>query len=387
MTLSPAWRRRLIDAGVAAAVLVAATIAIGGGREPGSVPRDWLAYLLGLAMAAPILLRRRRPVLGLYLVAAMLFVFYARGYPGFPPAVVLAVPLYDAAEAGHPCRALPVPVFFVTTGVIVASRQDISPLELTDVFLTQAALIAVAMLLGALVRSRRAYTEEAHRRLRAVEAERERDAEGRVVQERLRIARELHDTVAHAISTISVQSGTALYVIDSEPAKARDALTAIRGTAKEALEEMRASLGVLRGDGEPTVAADRDAGLERLPQLLAAVRAAGLDVTVHNGLADVELPADVDHAAYRVLQESLTNVLRHAGPTARVQIRLALADAALELCVEDDGTGVSAGNGGGHGLAGMAERAAALGGRVEAGPRAEGGFAVRAWLPLSGGRS
>jgi signal transduction histidine kinase len=390
MVSSPWLRRWLVDAGLAAAVLASAEIAIAAGREIGALPRDWFAYLLGVAMAAPVLLRRRRPMVELGLVAAALLVFYARGYPGFPPAVVLAVPLYDATQAGHPWRALPVPGFFLTVGMAVALRQGLSPLEVVDVFLPQAGLVAVAMLLGALVRSRRAYAAEVQQRLRAVAAERELVAEQRVVAERLRIARELHDTVTHAISTITVQSGSALFLIDREPAQARDALAAIRCTSKDALAEMRAALGVLRGEREPLAAVDRGAGLRRLPELLSAVRAAGLDVTVDDTVGDAPMPDEVGYAAYRILQESLTNVLRHAGASTRAEIRLARHHGCLEVAVWDDGAragGVVPGEpGGGHGLAGMAERAQALGGRVEAGPRPEGGFGVRAWLPLAGER-
>jgi len=245
------WRRPadvIVDAALTAVVLVAAEIAILAGHESGSIPRNWFVYVLGGAMAAPVLLRRRNPLLAVYLVAAALLVYYAIGYPGFPPAVVLAVPLYDAAYAGRAVRALPVPLALLSTGMIVALRKGTAPLDTVAIFLPQFGLVAVAMLLGALVRSRQAYAVQTQERLRAAAAERERDAERRVVEERLRIARELHDTVAHAISTITVQSGTALYMIDQDPDKAREALTAIRRTGKEALAEMRATLGVLRGD-------------------------------------------------------------------------------------------------------------------------------------------
>ncbi|MEU4192389.1 sensor histidine kinase [Kribbella sp. NPDC026611] len=378
---------RLTDAGLSAVVLVAAELAIVASREPGSISRSWLAYALGAAMALPVLLRRRAPLLEVYLVGLALLVYYAIGYPGFPPAVVLAVPLYDAAYAGRAWRALPVPLLLLGTGVIVALRKGTAPLDAVDVFLPQFALVAVALLLGALVRSRQAYAAESQERLRAVAAEQERESERRVAAERLRIARELHDTVAHALSTITVQSGTALFMLDQQPDKAREALTAIRQTGKEALGEMRTTLGVLRSPGEPAVTPEHNAGLGRLPALLTAVASAGLEVDLTNDLtADVTaaLPAPVDHAAYRIVQEALTNVLRHAGPSARAQVQLRRSQDNLEVEVTDDGTGPADGHTGGHGLKGMAERTAALGGRLQSGAAAGGGFRIHATLPLGG---
>lgn len=377
-------RRWLVDVGVVAMVLAAAEIGIATGHEAGAMPRNWLAYLLGGAMAAPLLLRRRFPAATLYVVAGALLLFYALGYPGFPPSPVLAVPLYDSVRAGYLWRALPVPVGFLSTGLFLAVRHGMVPLDAVAVFLPQVALAVVAMLLGALVRSRRAYAAEVRQRLRLAQQERERNAERRVAQERLRIARELHDTVAHAVATMIVQSGAALRLVDEQPGRAREALAAIRQTGKGALAEMRATLDVLRTDGEPAVA-DRDAGLDRLPGLLAAVRAAGLEVGLDGDLAGERLEKPIDHAAYRILQESLTNVLRHAGPAARAQVSLTLKPESVAIEVSDDGVGVNGSAGpGGHGLAGMRERAEALGGRFDAGPGPEGGFRVRARLPREG---
>ncbi|MFC0004905.1 sensor histidine kinase [Micromonospora siamensis] len=378
----PATRPWLVDAAVTLAVLVVAEFAVVTGQEAGARPRDWFAYALGAAMAAPVLLRRRSPLVALYLAAGALLVFYAVGYPGFPPALVLAVPLYDAALAGHLWRVLPVPSFFLLTGGEVSVRRGLPPLDTVAVFLPQVAVVAVAMLLGALVRSRRAYAAGVRERLAQAEREREREAERRVTEERLRIARDVHDTVGHAIATITVQSAAALQLLDREPERAREALTAIRGTGKEALAELRATLGVLRGDdGGP--ATERDAGLHRLPDLLDAVRAAGLRVELDGDPGGVDLAGPVDHAAYRILQESLTNVLRHGGPLARAQVRLRTAPGTLAIEVGDDGPGAgpTAGDGGGRGLAGMRERVEALGGTFDAGLRPAGGFRVRATLP------
>ncbi|MEU2610253.1 sensor histidine kinase [Micromonospora sp. NPDC007271] len=384
----PVLRRWTVDAGIVLAVLVAAEIAIATGNEDDSIDRDWFAYLLGVAMAAPLLLRRRYPAAVLYAVSAVLLLFYALNYPGFPPALVLAVPLYDAARAGRLWWAVPVPVFFLAAGaVVLIAHREMPPLELLAAFLPQAATLAVALLLAALMRSRAAYAAEVRHRLDQAERERELEARRLVTEERLRIARDLHDTVGHAIATITVQSAAALRLLDAEPERAREALVSIRGTGKAALAEMRATLGRLRSDGRPdrrgSGPPERDTGLHRLPELLAAVRAAGLPVELHSELSGERLPAALDEVAYRIVQESLTNVLRHAGAAARAEVQLRAVPDSLWVEVRDDGVGAGAGGtpSGGRGLTGMRERAEALSGRFEAGPRPGGGFQVRAILP------
>src|SRR5439155_15505856 len=184
--------------------LAATELAIVTGREPDSVGRNWLAYALGVGMAAPLIVRRRFPLASLYAIAVVLLVFYSLRYPGFPPTLVLAVPLYTAVEAGYLWRAVPVPVVFLSAGFFVSLRHGMPALDLVDGLLPHLALAAVAVLLGALVRSRRLYAAEVRERLRRAGEEREREAERRVTGERLRIARELHDTVGHAIATITV---------------------------------------------------------------------------------------------------------------------------------------------------------------------------------------
>lgn len=381
--LRPVVWRWVVDAGIVVVVLAATELAIVTGREPDSVGRNWLAYALGVGMAAPLIVRRRFPLGSLYAIAVALLVFYSLRYPGFPPTLVLAVPLYTAVDAGYLWRAVPVPVVFLAAGFLVSLRHGMPALDLVSGLLPHLALAVVAVLLGALVRSRRLYAAEVRERLRRAEEEQEREAERRVTGERLRIARELHDTVGHAIATITVQSGTALHLLDSQPGRAREALTAIRETGKAAMAEMRTTVGMLRSAGEPAVNADRDAGLARLPDLLVAVRAAGLEVEVATqpDAPDEPLAGPVDHAAYRILQESLTNVLRHAGPAARARVLVRVAPATVEIEITDDGRGPNGEDSGGHGLAGMRERAEALGGRLDAGPAPGGGFAVRARLP------
>src|SRR5690606_8568535 len=200
----------------------------------------------------------------------------------------------------------------------------------------------------------------------------------RADEERLRIARELHDVLAHSISVINVQAGVGLALLDSDPEQARTALTTIKEKSKEALGEVRQVLDTLRTPGAaPRAPAP---GLDRLPELVEQAAAAGLDVTVEGEVPDLAPNADL--AAFRIVQEALTNVVRHSG-SRNARVRTEVRDGALRLCIDDDGpaTGADAG-GSGNGLAGMRERAAALDGTIEAGPRPDGGFRVLAVLPL-----
>jgi signal transduction histidine kinase len=225
------------------------------------------------------------------------------------------------------------------------------------------------------------------RRERAVQARqaREREARRRADEERLRIARELHDLLAHNISLINVQSGVALHLIDEQPEQARSALSAINQASADALKEVRSVLGVLRGNREqpplaPTV------GLDQLDELISRAAAAGVEVDLRVSGARRRLPASVDLAAFRIVQESLTNVVRHAGAKAAA-VELNYGNGDLQVQIDDDGGGraLPSGDGTGSGIAGMRERAAALGGEFEAGPLADGGFRVWARLPIRSG--
>jgi len=272
-------------------------------------------------------------------------------------------------------------------GLVVVELSNHSGLvTLINDFLPSIVVLALAIGLGDAVRSRRALAAETAERLRVAHEEREAEAARRVAEERLRIARDLHDTVAHAMATITVQAGSALHVLGDRDEKLRGALTAIRETSKHALREMRETLGHLRQGTENGAIQVTPGGLDRLPALRDAVAAAGAPVTIAVEGEQRPLPPSVDEVAYRIVQESLTNVLRHAGPAARATVRLCYEPTALGISVIDDGAGAAApdgdGRGAGHGLTGMAERAASVGGHVTAGPRGEGGFEVSARLPL-----
>jgi signal transduction histidine kinase len=205
-----------------------------------------------------------------------------------------------------------------------------------------------------------------------------------VAEERLRIARDLHDVIAHGIATIHMQSSVALHVLDRQPEQAEPALSAVKQLSKQTLSELRATLDVLRADeGEAPLAPTP--GLDQLTSLVDVTRRAGLPVDVRVIGDPVALPTAVDVAAYRIVQESLTNVMRHAGGAARATVTVAHGADAVEVEVVDDGLGAASARSGpaGHGIVGMGERAATVGGTVVAGARPGGGFRVHARLPYT----
>lgn len=380
--LSPAAR----DVSVAALVAVAMTLTIGAATEDDATRSpDALAYLMGVAVAALALAGRRWPMGVLVGSIGVLFVYYGLGYPAFSPAVPLAAATYFAAVAGH-IRAAAT----ILAGVVLVSvgwqtlGEDSSLASVVGAgTLADVALLAAVLLLGEAVRNRRAWAEEVRLRLQRAEADRERDAERRVAEERLRIARELHDVLAHTVSGLNVQAGVAADVIDDEPEQAKVALRTIREQSRAAIVEVNATVGLLRGAATdpPFAPAPR---LSELDALLQMARGAGITVEVAVAGEERPLPGAIDLTAYRILQESLTNVVRHARATsARVLVRY--EDDAVAVQVDDDGQGSSAdANGSGrYGIVGMRERTAAIGGRLDAGPRPEGGFRVRALLPTS----
>jgi signal transduction histidine kinase len=245
----------------------------------------------------------------------------------------------------------------------------------------------VAAAVGFAVKTQRELVVEAQRRAAEAEARSEEEAMRRVDEERLRIARELHDVTAHSLSVIAVQSGAAAHVIDTDTAAARKALTDIKRTSREALAELRSVVGSLRSEGEAAEDAplSPQPGLSRIGELLRPLEQSGVrvDLTVEGDLS--ALPQLVDASAYRIVQEALTNVIRHAGKGASARVDVRVTPLEVELTIADDGTG-GVPQAGGHGLAGMRERALALGGSFEAGPQSPRGWRVAASLPLSGRR-
>jgi len=248
-------------------------------------------------------------------------------------------------------------------------------------------VVAAAWLLGHFAHNYRTYAARLEERTAELEQAREELARRAVAEERLRLARELHDVVAHAISVIAVQSGVGAHVADTNPQEAAKALAAIEATSRAALEELRRLLGVLRQEDEPQGALAPVPGLADLDSLLAEVGKAGLAVKLQINGTRPPLPAGVDLSAYRIVQEALTNVVKHAGP-ARAQVVVGYRDQEVTVEVIDDGRGavtsVSDGRARvGHGLIGMRERVQVFGGDLQTGPRPGGGFRVAARLPLA----
>jgi signal transduction histidine kinase len=343
--------------------------------EPG-----YLGYALLAVSGLALVVRRKRPVAVLAVVAVISVAYYVAGYPDGPGWVALFVALYTVTAQGDGRRSV-----WTAAGVIAALTAvwlltaDLDPLNAAGWVFFRVGGAVMAAALGESVRGRRVLAEEAQERAERAERTREEEAARRVDAERLRIAREVHDTIAHALSVINVQAGVTAHVLDRRPDRTREALETIERTSARALHELRATLGVLREAGDDR--REPPPGLHQLGELAETARAAGLDVAIEGGAPGGEVPDAVQHAAYRIVQESLTNAVRHAGPS-RVTVSVGGGPEGLEIVVTDDGLGGRVDAGDGRGVPGMRERAALLGGEVTAGPLPGGGWQVRARLPL-----
>ncbi|CAL9367758.1 sensor histidine kinase [Streptomyces sp. enrichment culture] len=350
------------------------------GQEGGRAGLDAFARVLLVLACGQLLWRLRRPVPVVFGTAGVTALYLGAGYPYGPVFLAVAVACFSAVVAGHRRAAWAAVGLLWAVHLLVAHwlYRWLPPSGDSAASWGQeaviAAWVAAIVALAELARVRREQWERER-------AERAEAARRRADEERLRIARELHDVLAHSISVIHVQAGVGLALLDSDPEQARTALTTIKSASKEALGEVRQVLDTLRTPGDaPRAPAP---GLDRLPELVEQAASAGL--TVHLEGEAPRLPPGADLAAFRIVQEALTNVVRHSG-SRHARVRLDPGDrTSLRLCIDDDGpaTGADAG-GGGNGLAGMRERAAALGGTIEAGPRPDGGFRVLAVLPLRG---
>ncbi|OLF10846.1 sensor histidine kinase [Actinophytocola xanthii] len=346
-----------------------------------------LGYALLVLSGLALVVRRRRPVAVFAVTALASLAYYLLGFPDGPGWLGLFVATYTLTALGDGRRSL------VTAGAgiavlaacwLVAAADVEPPAAIGWVFFRIGASVMSAAL-GESVRSRRVVAAEALARAELAERSREEEARARVDEERLRIAREVHDTVAHAIAIINVQSGVTAHVLDKRPDRARETLEAIERTSSHALREMRAILGVLREDGDDGDQTAPYPGLGQLDELTAQAREAGLEVDLVTTSPPHPVPGAVGSAVYRILQESITNVIRHVGPT-RVRVELDFGADTAEVRVRDEGrrsgTRVETGPAG-RGILGMRERCQLLGGELDAGPLPDGGFAVTARLPLA----
>ncbi|MEW1803761.1 sensor histidine kinase [Streptomyces virginiae] len=351
-------------AAVFAALAAVLALTVDDGRAP-----DALGWALLLAAHVPLAWRRRAPMPVLLAVVACVAPYHAFDYMHLAPIPASMTALYTVASTGRPKRTLFVGLS--VTSVTLTMQLFVNPHEMVELLRVSGWVIAM-LVFGASIRL--------YRQLVAGVMERaEREAERKVAEERLRIARDLHDLLAHSITLIGVQTSVAAHVLVADPDRLdREALVkaldGITETCREARSEVRTTLDVLRATPEGPLP-----DLASLPDL---VRTSGADLTVRTGAAKV--PAAVGAAAYRIVQESLTNAVRHGSPGADLRVDVGLDEDVLTVRVTNGGTAPGGTGGSGYGILGMRERARSVGGTLSAGPRDGGGFEVAAQLPLPG---
>jgi signal transduction histidine kinase len=373
LTGNRGWRAYLPDVALAGAIGVLLVIhgVIGRAVVPPAAV-DYLLIAVGVVAAAAC---RRMPVVGLLVTTAAMAAYTLRVHPGPPGALAVLGAVYVAANAGHRLLAALASggflASFFAADLAVAAQGSVQPDPERTMLLL--GWFLAANVAGAVSRGRRAYLRQVEERAAEAERTREETALRRAGEERLRIARELHDSLTHSISIIKVQAGVAVHLAHKRGEEVPAALLAIQEASGEAMRELRSTLEVLR---EPD---GRD--LDRLSDLVERTGSASLRTTLTVDGRPRPLPVEVDRAAYRIVQEALTNVSRHAGP-AKAVVRLDYRPDQLVISVDDDGRGARDDMAAGVGLTGMRERVTALGGTLRVGPRDGGGFGVRAELPL-----
>ncbi|WP_190132076.1 sensor histidine kinase [Streptomyces mashuensis] len=383
-----------VDAFWAFLLLALSLLTIADGAGTGSAAGK---TVVALAQCTVIALRRRMPERMLLLSAGTGLVQLAAGIgPNLADFAMLVI-IYTVASSGARWSSRFALVGGLLAPWLAAARwptpgESLSKGMLGTAFVTVP--FVLAWVLGDSVRTRRAYWAQLEERAARLEKEREQQAQIAVTAERARIARELHDVVAHNVSVMVVQADGAAYVMDASPEQARQALQTISSTGRQALAEMRRLLGVLRtddsaeGGGEYVPQPD----VEQIGDLVEQVRGAGLPVDFKIEGAPRPLPSGVELTAYRIVQEALTNTRKHGGPDVGASVRLTYFDDGLGLLVEDDGRGAGqelyasgGADGRGHGLIGMRERVGMIGGTLDAGPRPGGGFRISVLLPIKPG--
>jgi signal transduction histidine kinase len=356
----------------------------------GSASSTAMGALLLASVSVPLLWRRRRPLTVLGIVTVVSLGWFMIPYIAEPPiehfnasffAFVVSLysaGLYSASKKASVVAALVALACVLTAVAFLDEEFKSNP----RAFFFNASIVTVFFYVGYIGRVRRDYLEE-----RAARIEREREEETRrgVARGRARIARELHDVIAHSVGLMTVQAGAANLVFGTNPDAALSSISSIERTGRQALGELRRLLGVLRTEGDEDRELTPQPGLDSLDELVAEVEEAGVEVavTVEGDLED--LPTALGLSAYRILQEGLTNVVKHAGRQARSEVVVRRTPGELVLEIADDGRGIPVDKSrmpGGHGLIGMRERVAVFGGRMSMGPRRGGGFCVRIEIPL-----
>ncbi|GAA2048721.1 sensor histidine kinase [Nocardiopsis rhodophaea] len=341
---------------------------------------------LTLALLLPVVLRRKYPVGVFASIAGVAFLQLMLGVGLILADFAIVIGMYTVAARCRLKWAL-VALATVELGLVLTIvRSPYADWGSWNVVATYTFLILLCWVTGLYINVRRSYLVGLEDRTEWLERERDARAQAAIAEERARIAREMHDVVAHNLGVMVVQADGATYAIDTDPAQAKGAMETVAETGRTALTEMRGILGVLRDGGHEEEYAPRPS-VKQLEQLLAQVRRAGLPVEFTTEGVERQLSAGVELAAYRVVQEALTNTLKHAGPkVSGARVGLRYGDSTLEVQISDDGRGAAApkdaGNGQGHGLIGMRERVSVYGGSVRAGPRMGGGYEVVASLPL-----
>jgi signal transduction histidine kinase len=372
------WRQFLIDLGLA--LVVTFVVVVGSQQElrrwPGAPPLDPGALVL-LSGSGLVLVARRFLPLAAYVASLGLAWLYLLA--GHPPGPIYAAPFIALLTLVSLSRL----VVWAASAMVGAALLAVAPIGIGGAVLSAAIWAGVWLLLTGLfavwLTIRRRFVAEA--RARADLAKRNEAAEGRrrTAEERLSIAREMHDVVGHSLAVISLQAGVAERLLETRPDEVRKSVAAIRKVSREALTELRAELALLRGDGSPAERAPAP-GLRALPGLVASMREAGLQVELVLDADQKPVPEIVAAAAYRIAQESLTNVVRHAGGGVHTTVRVEFDGKNLQVEVVDDGRG-AAREPTGSGIDGMRERVTVLGGEFAAGARPQGGFRVWASIP------
>jgi signal transduction histidine kinase len=376
-----------VDVVLAALIGVASFADVASSNDLAGRETEVAEYLLSAAGAFALIWRRIAPLTVLVAVTAVISTYWLLGYTAFQSLLGLFA-FYSAAAHGVNRRrtwltvAACIPVLIVVAAVSILDEPDgfdwANAVNIT-VYLTGAAAV------GAVVRNRKRIFVDMEDRADRAETERQTVAQRAVARERNRIAREMHDVVAHGMSVITVQAGAAKEIVHADPDAAEQSLAEIEAVGRESLNEMRRMLGVLRSGDDDTSSFEPTPRLDDVLALVSHCNEAGVPTTLQVTGTQRELPAGVGLAVYRVVQEALTNVLKHAGTPARADVRLDFGETSLEIEVTDDGR--DAGNSapataGGQGLIGMSERVEAYGGELTTQPRTGGGYRVRAVLPI-----